>query len=143
MSTTVNNDTASGNSSSSNNANSFDHRIKSIEEQINNLSLAFTRLMEESSKSNSDDSAIHNQDDSDSTEKIKNWTEQCRSRFWNRKDVPPPSMLKKGYYMVKLDIKKAFLHVSIALKDVVIPFGLYTRQTNNFHTQCLTLADGD
>ncbi|KAN0045069.1 hypothetical protein ACTA71_006597 [Dictyostelium dimigraforme] len=31
----------------------------------------------------------------------------------------------------------------IALKDAIIPFKLYTRQTNKFHTQCLTLADGD
>ncbi|KAM9972551.1 hypothetical protein ACTFIR_011918 [Dictyostelium discoideum] len=31
----------------------------------------------------------------------------------------------------------------IALKDSVIPFRLYTRQTNKFHSQCLTLANGD
>ncbi|KAM9957113.1 hypothetical protein ACTFIR_003850 [Dictyostelium discoideum] len=31
----------------------------------------------------------------------------------------------------------------IALKDAVIPFRLYTRQTNKFHSQCLTLANGD
>ncbi|KAM9975938.1 hypothetical protein ACTFIR_009779 [Dictyostelium discoideum] len=31
----------------------------------------------------------------------------------------------------------------IALKDAVIPFRLYTRQTNKFHSQCLTLAKGD
>nr|AAA33195.1 ORF3 [Dictyostelium discoideum] len=31
----------------------------------------------------------------------------------------------------------------IALKDAVIPFRLYTRRTNNFHSQCLTLANGD
>ncbi|KAN0040693.1 hypothetical protein ACTA71_009031 [Dictyostelium dimigraforme] len=31
----------------------------------------------------------------------------------------------------------------IALKDAIIPFGLYTPQTNKFHTQCLTLANGD
>ncbi|KAN0032962.1 hypothetical protein ACTA71_011169 [Dictyostelium dimigraforme] len=86
-----------------------------------------------------------------------------------------PSMLKKGYYMVKLDIKKAYLHVLvdpqftvikeirnflkldqcsprklaglkgklIALKDAIIPFRLYTRQTNKFYIQCLTLANGD
>ncbi|KAM9975919.1 hypothetical protein ACTFIR_009760 [Dictyostelium discoideum] len=29
----------------------------------------------------------------------------------------------------------------IALKDAVIPFRLYTRQTNKFHSQCLTLAE--
>ncbi|KAN0045612.1 hypothetical protein ACTA71_005990 [Dictyostelium dimigraforme] len=31
----------------------------------------------------------------------------------------------------------------IALKDAIISFRLYTRQTNKFHTQCLTLANGD
>ncbi|KAN0032981.1 hypothetical protein ACTA71_011188 [Dictyostelium dimigraforme] len=31
----------------------------------------------------------------------------------------------------------------VALKDAIIPFRLYTHQTNKFHTQCLTLANGD
>ncbi|KAM9994160.1 hypothetical protein ACTFIZ_002975 [Dictyostelium cf. discoideum] len=31
----------------------------------------------------------------------------------------------------------------IALKDAVIPFRLYTRRTNKFHSQCLTLANRD
>ncbi|KAM9943637.1 hypothetical protein ACTFIT_001926 [Dictyostelium discoideum] len=31
----------------------------------------------------------------------------------------------------------------IALKDAVIPFRLYTRLTNKFHSQCLTLDNGD
>ncbi|KAM9948583.1 hypothetical protein ACTFIT_009781 [Dictyostelium discoideum] len=31
----------------------------------------------------------------------------------------------------------------IALKDAVIPFRLYTRRTNKFHSHCLTLANGD
>ncbi|KAM9957083.1 hypothetical protein ACTFIR_003820 [Dictyostelium discoideum] len=31
----------------------------------------------------------------------------------------------------------------IALKDAIIPFRLYTRRTNKFHSQCLTLANGD
>ncbi|KAM9955161.1 hypothetical protein ACTFIW_008825 [Dictyostelium discoideum] len=31
----------------------------------------------------------------------------------------------------------------IALKDAVLPFRLYTRRTNKFHSQCLTLANGD
>ncbi|KAM9954329.1 hypothetical protein ACTFIW_003870 [Dictyostelium discoideum] len=31
----------------------------------------------------------------------------------------------------------------IALKDAVIPFRLNTRRTNKFHSQCLTLANGD
>ncbi|KAM9955153.1 hypothetical protein ACTFIW_008817 [Dictyostelium discoideum] len=49
MSATVNNNDASSSSSSStsasNNAESFDLRMKSMEDQINNLSLAFTRLI--------------------------------------------------------------------------------------------------
>ncbi|KAM9967279.1 hypothetical protein ACTFIR_007519 [Dictyostelium discoideum] len=46
MSTTVNNNDASSSSTSaSNNAESFDLRMKSMEGQINNLSLAFTRFM--------------------------------------------------------------------------------------------------
>ncbi|KAM9975464.1 hypothetical protein ACTFIW_013345 [Dictyostelium discoideum] len=31
----------------------------------------------------------------------------------------------------------------IALMDSVIPFRLYTRRTNKFHSQCFTLANGD
>ncbi|KAN0023497.1 hypothetical protein ACTFIV_007883 [Dictyostelium citrinum] len=31
----------------------------------------------------------------------------------------------------------------IALKDAVIPFRLYTRKTNKFHCQCLSLSNGD
>ncbi|KAN0033197.1 hypothetical protein ACTFIV_005208 [Dictyostelium citrinum] len=31
----------------------------------------------------------------------------------------------------------------IALKDAVIPFRLYTRRTNKFHCQCLSLSNGD
>ncbi|KAM9975308.1 hypothetical protein ACTFIW_010336 [Dictyostelium discoideum] len=31
----------------------------------------------------------------------------------------------------------------IALKDAVFPFRLYTRRTNKFYSQCLTLANGD
>ncbi|KAN0040722.1 hypothetical protein ACTA71_009060 [Dictyostelium dimigraforme] len=51
MSTTSN--AASSSSASPNNADSFDHRMKAMEEQINNLSLAFTRLMKESKDSDS------------------------------------------------------------------------------------------
>ncbi|KAM9997169.1 hypothetical protein ACTFIZ_007908 [Dictyostelium cf. discoideum] len=31
----------------------------------------------------------------------------------------------------------------IALNESVIPFRLYTRRTNKFHSHCLTLANGD
>ncbi|KAM9994461.1 hypothetical protein ACTFIZ_012881 [Dictyostelium cf. discoideum] len=48
MSTTVNNNEASSSSTpASNNAESLDLRMKSMEDQINNLSLAFTRFMKE------------------------------------------------------------------------------------------------
>ncbi|KAM9975559.1 hypothetical protein ACTFIW_005432 [Dictyostelium discoideum] len=48
MSTTVNNNDASSSSTSaSNNAESFDLRMKSMEDRINNLSLAFTIFMKE------------------------------------------------------------------------------------------------
>ncbi|KAM9975928.1 hypothetical protein ACTFIR_009769 [Dictyostelium discoideum] len=67
MSTTVNNNDASSSSTSaSNNAESFDLRMKSMEDQINNLSLAFTRFMKEpmfSSNTNSRSQRTH--DDSD------------------------------------------------------------------------------
>ncbi|KAM9975320.1 hypothetical protein ACTFIW_010348 [Dictyostelium discoideum] len=67
MSTTVNNNDASSSSTSaSNNAESFDLRMKSMEDQINNLSLAFTRFMKEpmfSSNTKSRSQCTH--DDSD------------------------------------------------------------------------------
>ncbi|KAM9954928.1 hypothetical protein ACTFIW_001031 [Dictyostelium discoideum] len=47
MSTTVNNNDAYCSTSASNNAESFDLRMKSMEDQINDLSLAFTRFMKE------------------------------------------------------------------------------------------------
>ncbi|KAM9994162.1 hypothetical protein ACTFIZ_002977 [Dictyostelium cf. discoideum] len=48
MSTTVNNNEASSSSTpASNNAESLDLRMKSMEDQINNLSLALTRFMKE------------------------------------------------------------------------------------------------
>ncbi|KAM9975764.1 hypothetical protein ACTFIW_000040 [Dictyostelium discoideum] len=48
MSTTViDNDASSSSTSASNNAESFDLRMKSMEDQFNNLSLAFTRFMKE------------------------------------------------------------------------------------------------
>ncbi|KAM9950933.1 hypothetical protein ACTFIT_001915 [Dictyostelium discoideum] len=67
MSTTVNNNEASsGSTSTSNSAESFDLRMKSMEDQINNLSLALTRFMKEpmfSSNTNSRSQPSH--DDSD------------------------------------------------------------------------------
>ncbi|KAM9951239.1 hypothetical protein ACTFIT_012345 [Dictyostelium discoideum] len=61
MSTTVNNNEASSsNTSAYNSAESFDLRMKSMEDQINNLSLAFTRFMKEpmfSSNTNSHESS--------------------------------------------------------------------------------------
>ncbi|KAM9975624.1 hypothetical protein ACTFIW_005497 [Dictyostelium discoideum] len=47
MSNTVNNKASSSSTSAANNAEYFDLKLKSIENQINNLSLAFTRFMKE------------------------------------------------------------------------------------------------
>ncbi|KAM9967291.1 hypothetical protein ACTFIR_007531 [Dictyostelium discoideum] len=84
MSTTVNNNDASSSSTSaSNNAESFDLRMKSIEDQINNLSLAFTRFMKEpmfSSNTNSRSQRTH--DDSDTE------NEQSDDESSNNVDVP-------------------------------------------------------
>ncbi|KAM9975603.1 hypothetical protein ACTFIW_005476 [Dictyostelium discoideum] len=84
MSTTVNNNEASSSSTSaSNNAESFDLRMKSMEDQINNLSLAFTRFMKEpmfSSNTNSRSQRTH--DDSDTE------NEQSDDESSNNVDVP-------------------------------------------------------
>ncbi|KAM9971003.1 hypothetical protein ACTFIR_002868 [Dictyostelium discoideum] len=84
MSTTVNNNDASSSSTSaSNNAESFDLRMKSMEDQINNLSLAFTRFMKEpmfSSNTNSRGQRTH--DDSDTE------NEQSDYESSNNVDVP-------------------------------------------------------
>ncbi|KAM9972469.1 hypothetical protein ACTFIW_000856 [Dictyostelium discoideum] len=84
MSTTVNNNDASSSSTSAfNNAESFDLRMKSMEDQINNLSLAFTRFMKEpmfSSNTNSRSQGTH--DDSDTE------NEQSDDESSNNVDVP-------------------------------------------------------
>ncbi|KAM9962791.1 hypothetical protein ACTFIR_005708 [Dictyostelium discoideum] len=84
MSTTVNNNDASNSSTSaSNNAESFDLRMKSMEDQINNLSLAFTRFMKEpvfSFNTNSRSQRTH--DDSDTE------NEQSDDESSNNIDVP-------------------------------------------------------
>ncbi|KAM9955141.1 hypothetical protein ACTFIW_008805 [Dictyostelium discoideum] len=84
MSTTVNNNDASSSSTSaSNNAESFDLRMKSMEDQTNNLSLAFTRFMKEpmfSSNTNSRSQRTH--DDSDTE------NEQSDDESSNNVDVP-------------------------------------------------------
>ncbi|KAM9957061.1 hypothetical protein ACTFIR_003798 [Dictyostelium discoideum] len=74
MSTTVNNnDTSSCSSTSaSNNSESFDLRMKSMEDQINNLSLAFTRFMKEpmfSSNTNSRSQRSHDDYDTESEQR--------------------------------------------------------------------------
>ncbi|KAM9974256.1 hypothetical protein ACTFIR_012777 [Dictyostelium discoideum] len=84
MSTTINNNDASSSSTStSNNAESFDLRMKSMEDQINNLSLAFTRFMKEpmfSFNTNSRSQRTH--DDSDTE------NEQSDDESSNNVDVP-------------------------------------------------------
>ncbi|KAM9954871.1 hypothetical protein ACTFIW_000974 [Dictyostelium discoideum] len=84
MSTTVNNNDASSSSTSaSNNAESFDLRMKSMEDQINNLSLALTRFMKEpmfSSNTNSRSQRTHDDSDTES--------EQSDDESSNNVDVP-------------------------------------------------------
>ncbi|KAM9967318.1 hypothetical protein ACTFIR_007558 [Dictyostelium discoideum] len=84
MSTTVNNNDASNSSTSaSNNAESFDLRMKSMEDQINNLSLAFTRFMKEPMfSSNTNSCSQHSHDDSDTE------SEQSEDESSNNFDVP-------------------------------------------------------
>ncbi|KAM9954675.1 hypothetical protein ACTFIW_003275 [Dictyostelium discoideum] len=84
MSTTVNNNDASSSSTSaSNNAESFDLRMKSMEDQINNLSLAFTRFMKEPMfSSNTDSRSQRTHDDSDTE------NEQSDDESSNNVDVP-------------------------------------------------------
>ncbi|KAM9975506.1 hypothetical protein ACTFIW_012090 [Dictyostelium discoideum] len=215
MSTTVNNNDASSSSTSaSDNAESFDLRMKSMEDQINNLSLAFISFMKEPMfSSNTNSRSQRNHDDSETE------SEQSDDESSNNVDVPTDFQLSDtllGQYkhmvnnqgllveeecILKKDeiseLNKVFnfpsnfqvnvapfstpegISVSstnsinyfsrianrfgineasyccsprklaglkgklIALKDAVIPFRLYTRRTNKFHSQCLTLANGD
>ncbi|KAM9955083.1 hypothetical protein ACTFIW_008747 [Dictyostelium discoideum] len=89
MTTSVNNNDASSSSTSaSNNAESFDLRMKSMEDQINNLSLAFPRFMKEpmfSSNTNSSSQRTH--DDSDTE------NEQSDDGSSNNVDVPTDHQL--------------------------------------------------
>ncbi|KAM9954250.1 hypothetical protein ACTFIW_003791 [Dictyostelium discoideum] len=83
ITTVNNNDASSSSSSASNYAESFDLRMKSMEDQINNLSLAFTRFMKEpmfSSNTNSNSQRTH--DDSDTE------NEQSDDESSNNVDVP-------------------------------------------------------
>ncbi|EAL73827.1 hypothetical protein DDB_G0267180 [Dictyostelium discoideum AX4] len=84
MSTTVNNNEASSSSTSiSNSAESFDLRMKSMEDQINNLSLAFTRFMKEpmfSSNTNSRSQPSHDNSDTEN--------EQSEDESSNNVEVP-------------------------------------------------------
>ncbi|KAM9994484.1 hypothetical protein ACTFIZ_012921 [Dictyostelium cf. discoideum] len=70
MSSTVNNNEASSsNTPAFNNAESFDLRMKSMEDQINNLSLALTRFMKEpmfSSNTSSSNQPSHDNSDTES-----------------------------------------------------------------------------
>ncbi|KAM9994485.1 hypothetical protein ACTFIZ_012926 [Dictyostelium cf. discoideum] len=84
MSTTVNNNEASSSCThASNNAESIDLRMKSMEDQINNLSLAFTRFMKEpmfSSNTASRNKPYHDDSDTES--------EQSDDETSNDVDVP-------------------------------------------------------
>ncbi|EAL60309.1 hypothetical protein DDB_G0294346, partial [Dictyostelium discoideum AX4] len=82
MSTTVNNNEASSSSTSAfNSSESFDLRMKSMEDQINNLSLAFTRFMKEPMfSSNSRSQPSHDNSDTEN--------EQSEDESSNNVDVP-------------------------------------------------------
>ncbi|KAM9957115.1 hypothetical protein ACTFIR_003852 [Dictyostelium discoideum] len=83
MSTTVNNNDASSSTSASKNAEPYDLRMKSMEDQINNLSLDFTRFMKEpmfSSNTNSRSQRTHDDSDTES--------EQSDDESSNNVDVP-------------------------------------------------------
>ncbi|KAM9974015.1 hypothetical protein ACTFIR_009357 [Dictyostelium discoideum] len=84
MSTTVNkNEPYSSSTSASNNAESFDLRMKSMEDQINNLSLALTRFMKEPMFSfNTNSRSQRSHDDSDTE------SEQSEDESSNNVDVP-------------------------------------------------------
>ncbi|KAM9985670.1 hypothetical protein ACTFIZ_012367 [Dictyostelium cf. discoideum] len=84
MSTTVNNNEASSSSTpASNNAESLDLRMKSMEDQINNLSLAFTRFMKEPMFSSNTASRSQPSHDNCDTE-----SEQSDNETSNDVDVP-------------------------------------------------------
>ncbi|KAM9974211.1 hypothetical protein ACTFIR_003927 [Dictyostelium discoideum] len=84
MSTTVNNnDVSNSSTSASNNPESFDLRMKSMEDQINNLSLAFTRFMKEPMFSSNTNSCSQRSHDDSDTESEQNEVESS-----NNFDVP-------------------------------------------------------
>ncbi|KAM9997152.1 hypothetical protein ACTFIZ_007949 [Dictyostelium cf. discoideum] len=84
MSTTLNNNEASSSSTSaSNNAESLDLRMKSMEDQINNLSLALTRFMKEPMFSSNTASRSQPSHDNSDTE-----SEQSDNETSNDVDVP-------------------------------------------------------
>ncbi|KAM9979587.1 hypothetical protein ACTFIY_008861 [Dictyostelium cf. discoideum] len=83
MPTTVNNNDASSSSSASNNSESFDLRMKSMEDQINYLSLAFTRFMKGPMFSSNTKSCSQPSHDNSDTE-----NEQSDDESSNNVDVP-------------------------------------------------------
>ncbi|KAM9955052.1 hypothetical protein ACTFIW_008716 [Dictyostelium discoideum] len=115
MSTTVkNNDASSSSTYASNNAESFDLRMKSMEDQINNLSLAFTRFMKEpmfSSNTNSRSQRTH--DDSDTE------NEQSDDESSNNVDVPTDYQLSDtllGQYKHMVNNQGLFVEEECILK---------------------------
>ncbi|KAM9955050.1 hypothetical protein ACTFIW_008714 [Dictyostelium discoideum] len=115
MSTTVNNNDASSSSTSaSNNAESFDLRMKSMEDQINNLSLAFTRFMKEpmfSSNTNSRSQRTHDDSDTES--------EQSDDESSNNVDVPTDYQLSDtllGQYKHMVNNQGLFVEEECILK---------------------------
>ncbi|KAM9994145.1 hypothetical protein ACTFIZ_002945 [Dictyostelium cf. discoideum] len=118
MSTTVNNNEASSSSTlASNNAESLDLRMKSMEDQINNLSLAFTRFMKEpmfSSNAASPNQPSHDNSDTES--------EQSDDETSNDIDVPTEYQLSDtllGQYKYMVNNQGLFVEEELN----VAPFG--------------------
>ncbi|KAK5576854.1 hypothetical protein RB653_001790 [Dictyostelium firmibasis] len=79
MSTTDNNNHAS--SSTENNSNSYETRMKSLEDQISNLSLAFTRYMKEPIRESYGNSDNQRSKDESETENEQGDDESIRLLF--------------------------------------------------------------
>ncbi|KAN0025784.1 hypothetical protein ACTFIU_000047 [Dictyostelium citrinum] len=140
MSTTANNnqEASSSSSSASINSNTSKERLDSLEEKFDNLFSLVNRFMKQSMNSSNnssvpsckrvaDDSDTEDEDneersDTDSVPTDYQLSDTLMDQFKpliNNQGLLMegiknlPSIVKQGYYMVKLDIKKAYLHVLV------------------------------
>ncbi|EAL73802.1 hypothetical protein DDB_G0267330 [Dictyostelium discoideum AX4] len=131
MSTTDNNNEASSsNTSASNSAESFDLRMKSMEDQINNLSLAFTRFMKEpmfSSNTNSRSQPSHDNSDTEN--------EQSEDESSNNVDVPTDYQLSDtllGQYKHMVNNQGLLVEECILKKDEISELNKVFNFPSNF-----------